>query len=179
MAEMKTLHTCGEYPSDWPEIADRVRAEAGHRCIRCKHPYKVGDHGNGGETPCSIQCTHTGPIYIWNFRGVEKNPFTDLVAGEAVREGYKVTALWRILTVHHFNGIKSDCEWFNLLSLCQRCHLIIQGRVNPDTPWFLEHSEWLKPYVAGFYARKYLGETLTREQVMERLDELLALERIA
>ena len=36
-----------------------------------------------------------------------------------------------------------------------------------------------KPYVAGFYARKYLGEMLTREEVDARMDELLALERAA
>ncbi len=34
---------------------------------------------------------------------------------------------------------------------------------------------WFKPYVAGFYAMKYLGQNLTRAQVMARLDELLAL----
>ena len=86
---------------------------------------------------------------------------------------------WRILTVHHFDGDKANCEWWNLLALCQRCHLSIQGRVNPDVPYMFEHSEWLKPYVAGFYARKYLGETLTRDQVAARVDELLSIERIA
>jgi hypothetical protein len=44
-------------------------------------------------------------------------------------------------------------------------------------PW--EHSDWFKPYVAGYYAAVYLGEELTREQVDARLDELLALERVA
>jgi hypothetical protein len=48
--------------------------------------------------------------------------------------------------------------------------------VNPENPYFFEHSEWIKPYVAGFYAKRYLGEDLTREQVMMRLPELLALE---
>jgi hypothetical protein len=57
--------------------------------------------------------------------------------------------------------------------------LSIQGRVNPDQPYFLEHSEWMKPYVAGFYAHKYLDQQLTREQTMARLDELLALEQRA
>ena len=44
-------------------------------------------------------------------------------------------------------------------------------------PW--EHSDWFKPYVAGYYAFAYLGEDLTRAEVEARLDELLALERIA
>ena len=84
-----------------------------------------------------------------------------------------------VLTVHHFDGNKSNNAWWNLMALCQRCHLTIQGRVVPDIPYFLEHSDWAKPYVAGFYAKKYLGLDLTRAEVMARLDELLALERLA
>lgn len=84
-----------------------------------------------------------------------------------------------VLTVHHFDGNTANNDWWNLMALCQRCHLKVQGRVNPSIPYFLEHSEWAKPYVAGFYAQKYLGLTLTREETMARLDELLALERLA
>lgn len=82
----------------------------------------------------------------------------------------------RILTTHHFDGNKANDEWWNLLALCQVCHLKVQGRVDPETPWFLEHSEWLKPYVAGFYASKYEGRIITREEAIERLDQLLAYE---
>jgi hypothetical protein len=84
-----------------------------------------------------------------------------------------------VLTVHHFDGDKSNCEWWNLMALCQRCHLIVQGRVVPDIPYFLEHSEWAKPYVAGFYAWKYEHVKLTRPEVEGRLEELLAYERLA
>lgn len=84
-----------------------------------------------------------------------------------------------VLTVHHFNGDKSDCRWWNLLALCQRCHLTIQAKVDPEVPWMLEHSEWLKPYVAGFYAWKYQGRELTRQQVEKDLEGLLDLERVA
>jgi hypothetical protein len=45
-----------------------------------------------------------------------------------------------------------------------------------DTPWHYEHSEWFRPYAAAFYAWKYLGEDLTREETMERLEGLLFLE---
>lgn len=83
-----------------------------------------------------------------------------------------------VFTVHHFDGDKSNCAWWNLLGLCQRCHLSVQARVNPDQPWMFEHSAWLKPYVAGFYAHKYLGLSLTRDEVNARLEELLALERL-
>ncbi len=42
-----------------------------------------------------------------------------------------------------------------------------------------EHSEWFKPYAAGYYAVVYLGEDLDRDQTVARLDELLDLERVA
>jgi 5-methylcytosine-specific restriction endonuclease McrA len=83
----------------------------------------------------------------------------------------------RILTTHHFDGNKSNDAWWNLLALCQVCHLHIQGKVDPETPFFLEHSDWLKPYVAGFYASKYEGKMLSREEVDARLTELLAYEQ--
>lgn len=81
-----------------------------------------------------------------------------------------------VLTTHHFNGDKSNQAWWNLLALCQRCHLSFQSRVDPEQPYMFEHSAWLKPYVAGFYAWKYEGKNLTREEVAARLDELLAYE---
>ncbi len=84
------------------------------------------------------------------------------------------------LTIHHLDLCPSNSAWYNLLPLCQRCHLSIQGRVYVDRPWVMtEHSEWFKPYVAGFYAHKYLGLTLIRDEVMSRLPELLDLERQA
>ncbi len=113
---------------------------------------------------------------------------------KAIAQAVKDAAGWRcvrcghehdiaagyMLTVHHLNLVRSDCHWSNLLPLCQRCHLRVQGRVNLDRPWVMtEHSEWFRPFVAAHYARKYLGETLTREETLARLDELLALERLA
>ena len=79
------------------------------------------------------------------------------------------------LTVHHLNLDPSDNHWSNTAALCQRCHLSIQGRVIMERPWLLEHSEWFRPYVAGYYARTILGEDLSREEVEARMDELLAL----
>lgn len=90
-----------------------------------------------------------------------------------------IVAEWRILTCHHLDGNKANCHWANLLPLCQRCHLTVQGNVNPETPWFLEHSTWFKPYAAAFYAKKYEGREITREEATARLEELLARERLA
>lgn len=83
-----------------------------------------------------------------------------------------------VLTVHHWDMDKSNCRWWNLLPLCQRCHLAIQARVDPNQPYFLEHTDWLKLYAAGFYAWKYLGEEITKADAVARMDELLALERL-
>lgn len=154
----RTLHTHGEYPSDWKAISDASCSAVGNRCIRCRHPYTKGTHGKGQWTPCDERCNHGGPIQ--NLGGI-------------------ILAEWRILTVHHMDGNKANCIWWNLLPLCQRCHLQIQTRLNPQQPYILEHSDWIKPYVAGFYAKKYEGRELSFMQVISELDRLLAFERIA
>lgn len=152
-------------------IKDIVRSAAEHRCIRCGHPYLVRAAGGvttrveiAGEmvlvSPCDERCCHGGPVFM-------ENP------------GGAVYAPWRILTVHHANGNKRDLRWWNLLALCQRCHLTIQGRVIMERAFIFEHSAWFAPYAAGWYAFKYLGEEITREEAIERQDELLALERLA
>lgn len=80
------------------------------------------------------------------------------------------------LAIHHVDMDRSNNRWHNLLVLCQRCHLRIQGKVRMDRPWIFEHSDWFKPYVAGYYASRYLGVELTRDETEARLEELLGLE---
>lgn len=79
------------------------------------------------------------------------------------------------LTVHHLDGDKSNCRWWNLLALCQRCHLHIQAKVIPERPWLFDHSLWFRPYVAGYYAYAYGGLELTREEVERDFARYLAL----
>ena len=55
--------------------------------------------------------------------------------------------------------------------------LHIQGKVDPEQPLIFEHSTWIRPYVAGFYAHKYEGKNITRQEAESRLDELLDYER--
>lgn len=81
----------------------------------------------------------------------------------------------RVLTVHHLDGNKANNRWWNLLALCQACHLTIQGRVIPERPWLFEHSEWFKPYVAGFYLSYYGGAERDREWAEANLDFCLSL----
>ena len=183
---MRALPISGEYPPNWSEIGDRVRAEAGHRCIRCGHPYRTGQHGKGEWSPCDEGCRHAGPLgYFMTAAEVEPIYNESVTVKEylspsiAKRIPGPIVARWRILTVHHMDGNKANCAWWNLLSLCQRCHLTIQCKVNPEIPYFLEHSAWAKPYVAGFYAKKYLGQDLSRPEVEGRLEELLKLELLA
>lgn len=81
----------------------------------------------------------------------------------------------RILTVHHLTGKKDDNRWWNLLALCQVCHLQIQGRVIPERPWLFRHTEWFIPYVCGFYASYYGGIDITRDQAEAEPDRWLAM----
>lgn len=179
---------CGSdgYPVAWHNLGGGrgvkhlVREAAGNRCVRCGHPY---EKGAGEWSPCDERCVH-GPPYRngrgdghWWYDGQCPS------VGQLFRAqpNLVVEAQWRILTVHHLllgpEG-KRDLRWWNLVALCQRDHLIIQRKVLMERPWITEHSEWFKPYAAGFYAWKYEGVELTREETMARLDELLDYERI-
>jgi hypothetical protein len=199
-------------------IKHLVRALAGHRCVRCGHPYLVGQPQFWAEpvkqdsveelaalqlfetepvdeprvtkarpvhwSPCDRLCTHGGRVRVRFAVGAGRrsNHWAEL---EVARDDWyllaeppsEVHAAWRILTVHHLNEDKGDCRWWNLVALCQRCHLSVQSRVQMDRVWPYEHTPWFKPYVAGFYAWRYEGESLSRAEVEERMDELLAYER--
>lgn len=144
----------GQYPPDWDEIGDRVRAEAGNRCVRCGHPQgdrmvslatvgKVVGSFDSLLMPCDERCTHPQDGKL------------------------------RVLTVHHLDNDKANVRWWNLAALCQVCHLQIQGKVQVGQAYLHPHTEWFRPYVAGFYAFTILGEDLTRAEVEARLEELL------
>lgn len=144
------------YPVAWhhgtPSIKDLVRDQAGHRCVRCGHPYTKG---MGAWSPCDARCAHRGPLRYrpgWSELGegasgyATRDPYSqgsapaDATAGELIEAGIDVEAAWRILTVHHINGVKADCRWWNLAALCQRCHLTIQGRVQMERVYPWPHS---------------------------------------
>lgn len=165
-----------------PAIKDMIRELAGHRCQRCGHPYRKGEHGTGEWSLCDEYCTHGGPFgYMWNGELVEQHTLGNWSIAWAREYGEKneqqPASQWRILTVHHLDEDKANCRWWNLVALCQRDHLRMQRAVVMDRPWHYEHSEWFRPYAAGFYAWKYEGADLSREETLARLDELLAYER--
>ena len=138
----------GTYPENWPEISLGVKEEAGWRCVRCRHPDFSPEERS------------------------EKNQCGWRICDDLCRHGRRVF-LKRVLTVHHLDSEKANVRWWNLAALCQVCHLSIQGRVRVHQGYFLPISEWMKPYVGGFVAFSVLGEDLSREEVMDRLDELL------
>jgi hypothetical protein len=143
------LDTRGVYPPDWSAIAERVKQQAGHRCIRCGHPRGdrmiVTTKQHRELTPCTEHCTHPQDGKL------------------------------RILTVHHLDGDKANCRWWNLLALCPVCHLTIQAKVIPERPYLWDHSRWFVPYVCGFYAHYYGQEDITRAEAEARPDYWLTL----
>jgi hypothetical protein len=185
---------CGDdrYPLAWHDLGDGygvkhiVRELAGHRCVRCLHPYVCGETP-GKWSPCDARCEHRGPI---RWQPIDRAGIGDACGWNLDPEAlavpdtsrWRVEALQRILTVHHLrlgHDAKRDLRWWNLAALCQRCHLQIQGKVQMERVWPHEHSEWFKPYAAGWYAWSYLGLELSRSEVEDRLDSLLALELAA
>lgn len=76
------------------------------------------------------------------------------------------------LTVHHADLSPANCEWWNLLALCQRCHLHIQSKVILERPYMFPHSRWFQPYVAGYYAAQH-GHPTDKAWAMEHLEMLL------
>lgn len=151
------LEIKGEYPPNRAAIHDEVRAAAGNRCIRCGHPQGdrlatdeefyagIGDARRRIRVACDERCSHPKDEKL------------------------------RVLTVHHLDGDKSNSRWWNLLALCQSCHLKIQGKVIPGRPWLFAHSAWFRPYVAGYYAYVFGGLELTRADVERAFDKYLAM----
>jgi hypothetical protein len=175
-------HVSKDGPLVWPRIPDVIREERGHRCERCEHPYEKGDpriSERGEWSPCDERCTHAGTLIRWETKDeIKVSAAPPTPAGEIVTSSgiVLVEAQWRILTVHHLDSDKANCRWWNLVALCQRCHLRMQRAVIMDREYHFEHSEWFKPYAAGFYAFKYEGRDILREEAEFRLDHFLRYE---
>lgn len=173
-----------EYPGNWDEIAQQVKEEAGRRCVRCGHP----SESPKVRIPCDGKCDlsrHIEVMGIWALCKQIQREYDDgfSKATMDVNDYRDENGLWtnqrqRVLTVHHLDGDKNNSKPYNLLSLDQVCHLQIQAIVILERPWIFEHSEWFKPYAAAWYAYKYLDEIISLDKARERMDDLLALERL-
>jgi len=174
-----------DYPADWNEIADDVKERAGWRCIRCGHPHESPKE----RIPCDDDCDLSRHIEITGIVALCKQIQREFDEGFAkatmdVNDYRDENDLWtnqrqRVLTVHHMDGDKSNVVWWNLVALCQVCHLQIQGRVIMAQRYYLEHSKWFKPYVAGYYAWRYQHVEISREEAERDMEELLKLELAA
>lgn len=169
----------GAYPPEWPEVSLQVKVEARFRCVRCRHP--------GARW---VPAARDPERYRFNLAlrfGVPAKMRIDRVEGGAyVRAGWlpcdrrcighrRHDGRLRTLTVHHLDNDKANLRWWNLTALCQVCHLQVQAKVAMSATYLHPHSEWFRPYVAGFYAFAVGGEMLSRPEVEARLPELLAL----
>lgn len=135
------LQIRGSYPPDWPAIAAGVKRAADCRCIRCGHPFSE----RGRPLPCRAGCDPS--------RGAHRAPAPQPYGGTNYG-------------VHHLDGDKANCRWWNLLALCNHCHLTVQAKLIPERPYLWQHTPWFRIYAAGFYAWHYGGEEITREQAM-------------
>ena len=112
------------YPNNWDEIAQAVKDAADNRCVRCGHPNDKPFNrwtDHGHEpSPCDLFCTHP-------------------------RDRKQ-----RILTVHHLDLDKGNCELWDLIALCIVCHWRIHAIVDVHQLYMLEHAEWIQPYIERF-----------------------------
>lgn len=59
----------------------------------------------------------------------------------------------RVLSVHHLDGDKTNCADWNLVALCQRCHLSVQNRVRLSQLTITEVmpiADWFRPHFEGY-----------------------------
>lgn len=150
----------GSYPDDWPAIARATKDEAGWKCIRCRHPF---DPATGKALHCTLDCDPERGLHLRFGRMIEQDP-------ENVEWLKKLS-----LTVHHFDGDKSNNRWWNRMALCNSCHLKIQSSVIPERVWLWEHSEWAKVYIGGFFAFHFKQLEIPREIVEQEVDWFLSL----
>jgi hypothetical protein len=172
----------GDYVDNWRELSTGVKEAAGWRCVRCQHPFASPAMVTEGAQQVLLVpqgVSPGGPLFCDSRcdseRGIHRRVQLDSVA---VRRIGPTNAQWLgslSLTVHHFDGDKSNNRWWNLMCLCNSCHLKIQSSVIPQRAWLFEHSDWAKPYVAGFYAHWFARVEPRREVVESALPIFLAL----
>jgi hypothetical protein len=164
------LAISGDYPADWNVISRRVRDAAGWRCVRCNHPF---DPTTGRPLPCTEECDRTrGRNCVGG--GLDA-PDTGLRIEGAAKQPHMPDVPGLNYGVHHFDGRKDNVAWYNLMALCNSCHLRVQARVIPERPWLFSHSTWMIPYVCGFYAHFYGRAEITRGEAEAEPDRWLAL----
>lgn len=156
----------GDYSSDWGELSAQVKELAGWRCIRCHHPFAPD---TGSPLFCDSACDPSRGIHRRIHAESHRQVLSDRFALPPIVTRIDArNAIWLESLnygVHHFDGDKSNNRWWNLLAMCNSCHLKTQSSVIPERPWLFDHSEWARPYVGGFYAWWFARREPTREEV--------------
>lgn len=145
-----------EYPENWQEVSQIAKVLANYRCVRCRHQFSR----RGVPLPCDEPCDRS--------RGIHKYPLKLDTAG------FDLRLAGLNYGVHHLDGDKRNSLWWNLLPLCNSCHLTFQARVIPEQEYMLAHSAWFHVYVAGYYAAQK-GLAITRDEAEADLDRFLAM----
>lgn len=161
----------GTYTEYWPTLSEWVKRAAGNACIRCHHP--AGDR----QWPDPLDAARRRMEYDRGKRYLVGPPvkmITRLAPCTPACTHPHEDVKMRALTVHHLNGDKSCEYWWNLLALCQVCHLVVQAKLIPERPYLWEHTEWFKPYAAGYYAAQ-AGIFLSRATIVDSLNHWLQL----
>ncbi len=163
----------GEYDQAWVQTATAVKDAAGWRCIRCGHPH--GDHmftTSDEERVAQYEQEFSGSVLVtfgdvcWRVKAIVRcTPDCS----------HPKDGKLRTLTVHHLDGHKANDAWWNLLALCQVCHLQVQAKVIPERQFLFRHSAWFVPYVCGFYAHYYGKQEITRAEADATPDKWLAM----
>lgn len=106
------------YPSDWPRIADAIRARAGDTCECCGVP-------NGAMIR---RATSDNGIPLWRLAtdSAYENGRSAADGSEVIDTGEDTCAWGRavrvVLTVAHLDHRPENCDPANLRAWCQRCH---------------------------------------------------------
>ncbi len=103
------------YPSDWDDIAKRIKDSVDWRCEECSRPCR-----RPGETLESLddRLTQIGP-----WKGAWLDDLYEEYWDDETGEHGMIPKLGRFtLTVAHLNHQPSDCRRDNLRALCAPCH---------------------------------------------------------
>ncbi len=96
------------YPNNWAdEIRPKILMRDKYKCQRCKVAHR--DKGYYDILSRWVSCD-------------------EFMLKYAQKVGFKVKEI--ILQVHHKNGNRSDNSESNLISLCPRCHMIVEHADN-------------------------------------------------
>ncbi len=73
------------------------------------------------------------------------------------------------LTTHHIDLDKMNCAWWNLVALCQRCHLSWQNVFIIGQLWLFKPPAWLER--RGWYIRGKNALLETRAEIYKITDQ--------